>query len=75
MTDSCGCPPEAGNAVCELPAPGLQRPPRAATVCPECGKTAKPVPGQTLKALLSVSLREVRDMDYLFCRTQTCSVV
>ena len=75
MTDSCCCPPEAGNAVCELPAQNFQRPPRAANVCPECGKTAKPIQGQTVKALLSVSLREVRDVDYLFCRTQTCPVV
>ncbi|MBI5876312.1 MAG: copper chaperone Copz family protein [Chloroflexi bacterium] len=75
MTDSCCCPPEAGNAVCELPAQNFQRLPRAMGVCPECGKTGKPVQGQTVKALLSVSLREVRDVEYLFCRTQTCSVV
>ncbi len=75
MTDSCCCPPEAGNAVCELPAQNFQRPPCAAKTCPECGKTAKPVQGQTVKALLSVSLREVRDVDYLFCQTLTCPVV
>ncbi len=75
MTEQCCCPPEAGNAVCELPAQGFQRPPRAANACPECGKTAKLVQGQTVKALLSVSLREVRDVDYLFCRTPTCPVV
>jgi Zinc binding domain len=43
--------------------------------CPECGKTGKPVQGQTLKALLSVSLREIQDTAYLFCRTQTCPIV
>ena len=75
MTENCCCPPEAGNAVCELPAQGFQRSARAANACPECGKTAKPVQGQTVKALLSVSLREVRDVEYLFCRTQTCAVV
>lgn len=75
MTDTCCCPPEAGNTVCELPAQNFQRPPRVANVCPECGKTAKPVQGQTVKALLSVSLREVRDMHHLFCRTQTCPIV
>ncbi len=75
MTDTCCCPPEAGNAVCELPAQGFQRPARAANACPECGRTAKPVQGQTVKALLSVSLRQLRDVDYLFCRTPTCSVV
>ncbi|HLO30085.1 MAG TPA: hypothetical protein VK249_13160, partial [Anaerolineales bacterium] len=30
---------------------------------------------QTIKSLLSVSLRQVRDVQYLFCRTQTCPVV
>ncbi len=28
-----------------------------------------------MKALLSVSLREVQDLQYLFCRTQACPVV
>ncbi len=75
MTEYCDCPTEAGNAVCELSAQTLQRPPRAVSACPECGHTGKPVQGQTIKALLSVSLREVKDTDYLFCRTQTCPVV
>ena len=75
MTDSCCCPSEAGNAVCELPAQNFQRPPRATHACPDCGMRAKPVQGQTDKALLSVSLREVHDVEYLFCKTQTCPVV
>ena len=75
MTESCYCPPEAGNAVCDLPAQNFQRPPREVNVCPECGKTGKPVEGQTVKSLLSVSLREAREVQYLFCRTQSCSVV
>lgn len=75
MTEYCDCPTEAGNAVCELPAKTLQRPPRAVSACPVCRQVGKPVQGQTVKALLAVSLREVRDVDYLFCRTQTCPVV
>jgi Zinc binding domain len=75
MTDNCCCPPEAGNAVCEWPAQGFRRPARAAIACPECGRAGKPVQGQTVKALLSVSLREARDVDHLFCRTRTCPVV
>lgn len=75
MTDTCGCPPEAGNAVCELPAQGFQRAVRVGHVCPECGQTGKSVQGQTVKALLSVSLREARHAEYLFCRTRTCPVV
>jgi len=75
MTDSCCCPPEAGNAVCELPAQNFQRLPRATNACPVCGEKGKPVQGQTVKAFLSVSLREVQDVEYLFCKTQTCPVV
>jgi hypothetical protein len=63
--DLCNCPPEAGHAVCDLPAQGFQRPARLAGVCPECARTGKPVQGQTVKALLSVSLRAVRDIEYL----------
>ena len=75
MTESCCCPPEAGNAVCDLPAQDHEHPPRAANACPECGKIGKSIQGQTVKALLSVSLRQVQDVKYFFCRSQTCSVV
>lgn len=75
MTAACCCPPEAGKAVCELPAQTAQRQVHAATACLVCGMKGKPVQGQTVKALLSVSLRAVQDVDYLFCRTRTCPVV
>ena len=75
MTESCCCPSEAGNAVCDLPAQDFQRPARDMNACPECGKSGKPVEGQTVKSLLSVSLREVKEMQYLFCRTDSCPVV
>jgi hypothetical protein len=75
MTESCCCPPEAGNAVCDLPTQDVQRPHHVVNTCPECGKIGKPIQGQTIKALLSVSLRQVQDVKYLFCRTQTCPVV
>lgn len=75
MADSCCCPPEAGRAVCDLPAKNFQRQPRPTNACPDCGVRGKAVQGQTVKALLSVSLREVQDVEYLFCKTQTCPVV
>ena len=75
MSDSCCCPPEAGNTVCDLPTQNFRRPPREVNACPECGKVGKPVQGQTIKSLLSLSLRHVQDVRYLFCRTQTCPVV
>ena len=43
--------------------------------CPECSRSGKPVQGQTVKSLLSISLRHLGDTQYLFCRTQTCPVV
>jgi len=75
MTVSCCCPPEAGNAVCDLPAQNFQRPHRTVNACPECGKAGKPIQRQTLQSLLSVSLRQMQDVKYFFCRTQTCPVV
>jgi len=33
------------------------------------------VQGQTVKALLAVSLRSLAEVDYLFCRTRMCPVV
>ncbi len=75
MTDSCCCPPEAGNASCELSLQEGQRPASAINICPVCSMKGKPVQGQTVKALLSVSLREVQDSEYFFCKTRNCSVV
>lgn len=75
MSDTYCCPDEAGNAVCELPTQRFQRPLRAANACPACGEKGKPVQGQTVKALLLVSLREVQEVEYLFCKTQTCPIV
>lgn len=75
MSESCCCPPEAGNALCDLPMQSIQHPPRAEHTCPECGKVGKPIQAQTVKALLLVSLRQVQDVKYFFCRTQNCSVV
>jgi Zinc binding domain len=75
MTESCCCPSEAGNNVCDLSAENFQRPPREVNACPTCGKIGKPVQVQTVKSLLSVTLHQVQDAQYLFCRTQTCPVV
>mgnify|MGYP001037852613 FL=1 len=75
MSDSCCCPPEAGSTVCDLPTQNFQRPSRSTNTCPVCGMKGKPVQGQTVKALLSVSLRGFQDVEYLFCKTQDCPVV
>ena len=75
MPDQCCSNPTAGSEVCELPSPTAQRASRAITTCPNCGEKGKPVQGQTVKALLSVTLRRVRNAEYLFCQTPTCPVV
>ena len=75
MNESCCCPPETGNSVCDLPAQDFQPAAHTFNTCPECGKVGKSVQGQTVKALLSVSLQGVQDVQYLFCLTQDCPVV
>lgn len=75
MTDSCCCPLQAGNTVCELTPDNIERQHSATNACPVCGKKGKLVQTQTVKALLSASLRAVQDVDYLFCRSSDCPVV
>ncbi|MBI5649773.1 MAG: copper chaperone Copz family protein [Chloroflexi bacterium] len=58
-----------------MPAPTLVRAARDATMCAVCGEKGKPVQGQTVKSLLAITLRQVRNAEYLFCRTPTCRVV
>ena len=45
------------------------------SLCPTCNQKGLPVQGQTVKSLLSVSLRKVLDKDYFFCPTSTCPIV
>lgn len=44
-------------------------------VCPTCGTKGKKVDGATVKSMLSISLREVRDVQYFFCREADCDTV
>ncbi len=75
MAQTCHCPAEAGSAVCELPSQRVEQPVRTMGSCTECGQKGKPVQGQTVKALLAVSLRTVQDVEYVLCRTQSCPIV
>lgn len=68
-------PPEAGNAVCDLPVQDFQRLVRDVNACPQRSKAGKLVEGQTVRSLLSVSVRHVKEAQYPFCRTPTCSIV
>jgi hypothetical protein len=71
MSDTCGCSTEAGNSVCELPAQNFERKTRVISVCPKCGQKGKPVEGQTVKTMIFISLRELKDTEYFFCKTET----
>jgi hypothetical protein len=67
--DNC-CSPNA------TPQPSSTQPAeRIDAFCPDCGQKGKIVAGQTVKSLLSVSLRLVQDSQYYFCRTAACPVV
>ncbi|MCL5950977.1 MAG: cation transporter [Chloroflexi bacterium] len=48
---------------------------RTANLCPECGQKGKSIDSLTVKAMLSVSLTQVRPVSYLFCGTADCPVV
>ena len=65
----CECPPEAGSSSCDL------RQESEISRCPTCGQRGKAVDTATLKALLSVSLMEIRPVAYYFCRTVACPAV
>ncbi len=47
----------------------------SAGACPLNGQAGKPVEAQTVKALLAVSLREVRATEYRFCSDEHCPIV
>jgi hypothetical protein len=45
------------------------------TACPICGKKGHSLDGATVKSMLAVSLRHVRDIPYRFCASPDCEVV
>lgn len=75
MDETCCSVPSAGAECCELPSTTVHRSPGIRAACPVCGQRGKRVQGQTVKAMLSVTLREIQNTEYLFCRTKDCPVV
>jgi hypothetical protein len=75
MSENCCSQPSAGSASCELASVTVPHKSHPKSVCPECQQKGKVVQSQTVKALLSVSLRSVLNTEYYFCRTQSCPVV
>ena len=43
--------------------------------CPVCGRDGNSVDSATVKSMLAISLREVRDVPYHFCANRDCDVV
>lgn len=74
MSDECCAVPCAGSSVGESLV-AQARPKREKPPCPRCGQAGKPVEGQTVRALVALSLRRVPQGTYLFCRTRDCPVV
>jgi hypothetical protein len=75
VDDACCSVPEAGCETCELPSAVVPRSSHVAAACPVCHQKGKPVEGQTVKSMLSITLRNVQNTEYLFCGTATCPVV
>lgn len=48
---------------------------KAIETCPSCHQKGKKVDTATLKAMLAISLREIRNTAYFFCSTADCQVV
>jgi hypothetical protein len=75
MADNICGPSEPGIAGSELPSKQVERIEEYSINCPKCGQKGKPVEGQTVKAMLSVTLREIKNDAYRFCHVETCPVV
>lgn len=60
------------DEVCEISVSQVVAYPR---LCPQSGSKGRRVDGATLKAMLSVSLTELRDITYFFCKDADCPVV
>lgn len=75
MTSCCSLPVDEKGFLIEIPVEEVTTPKRDENTCPECGQKGKPVNTATVKAQLSVSLRQIGQTSYLFCRTSACSVV
>lgn len=43
--------------------------------CPVCGTKGHRVDGATVKSMLAISLREIRETPYRFCANEDCDVV
>jgi hypothetical protein len=75
MTSCCSLPIDENGCLIEIPDEELRIPTRAQNACPNCEQTGKSVDGATVKSLLSLSLRQIRDTQYFFCQNRACPIV
>ncbi len=69
--DSC-----CSDGACSVPNAEATSTTTKTNTCPTCGQKGKAVDTQTVKALLSVSLRTIQEgTQYYFCKTADCDVV
>ncbi len=73
MRDCCTVP--AGGASEAARQPASDPPVPLRDRCPHCGAKGKKVGQLTVKAMLAVSLRNLKSRRYRFCRTASCPVV
>ena len=73
MSESAFCTP--GIQIVVRDVPELHFLDAKMNTCPGCNQSGKSIHWQTIKSLLLVSLRQVSNAKYLFCRTRTCPVV
>lgn len=70
MSENC-CSTNNGVESCEISSAENAKD----AVCPSCKQKGKPVDALTVKAMLSVPLTQLRNVPYLFCKTEHCPVV
>ena len=75
MSDDCCSSPSTGDGVPDLTLPFIQIVPSSEVVCPHCHQKGKAIQGQTVKALVIISLRNLTEAQYHFCHTPSCPVV
>ncbi|MBZ0305958.1 MAG: hypothetical protein K8I82_07820 [Anaerolineae bacterium] len=69
QNQACSCCAPISLEISDVPNP------KAIGACPSCHQKGKKVDTATLKAMLAVSLREIRNTAYFFCPTADCPVV
>jgi hypothetical protein len=75
MAHNYNCPDEVNKTGAEQKLKGSSNTFQTINLCPVNGQKGNLVQNQTVKALLKISLRSVRETEYFFCTAQDCSVV